>query len=194
MQDLYKTNNIYKAVSCWCILRKKTIAQMCKEAEISPGIITDLKMGRKQNIQVNTAQKIANALDVPLQAILNFQFDINRHWSLDAIQIWYDSDTDTDRAYILEHFGVDYSYAGREDLREDFVNAILVAVCAENMSATAEAENENRGAATVQTENSLNADLLRAFNQLNEQGQQKAVERVEELTEIPKYKQSPSEE
>lgn len=30
--------------------------------------------------------------------------------------------------------------------------------------------------------------LLEAFDQLNEDGQQKAVERVEELTEIPKYK------
>lgn len=29
--------------------------------------------------------------------------------------------------------------------------------------------------------------LLSAFSQLNEEGQQKAVERVEELTEIPKY-------
>ena len=30
--------------------------------------------------------------------------------------------------------------------------------------------------------------LLNAFDQLNDEGQQKAVERVEELTEIPKYK------
>ena len=30
--------------------------------------------------------------------------------------------------------------------------------------------------------------LLTAFDQLNPEGQQKAVERVEELTEIPKYK------
>lgn len=29
--------------------------------------------------------------------------------------------------------------------------------------------------------------LISAFSQLNEEGQQKAVERVEELTEIPKY-------
>ena len=30
--------------------------------------------------------------------------------------------------------------------------------------------------------------LIRTFSQLNDEGQQKAVERVEELTEIPKYK------
>lgn len=32
------------------------------------------------------------------------------------------------------------------------------------------------------------ANLIKAFFQLNDEGQQKAVERVEELTEIPKYK------
>lgn len=32
------------------------------------------------------------------------------------------------------------------------------------------------------------AQLLEAFDRLNEEGQNKAVERVEELTEIPKYK------
>ena len=33
--------------------------------------------------------------------------------------------------------------------------------------------------------------LLTAFDQLNDEGQSKAVERVEELTEIPKYKKMP---
>lgn len=33
--------------------------------------------------------------------------------------------------------------------------------------------------------------LIRSFSQLNDEGQQKAVERVEELTEIPKYKKAP---
>ena len=33
--------------------------------------------------------------------------------------------------------------------------------------------------------------LLAVFDQLNDEGQQKAVERVEELTEIPKYKKEP---
>ena len=33
----------------------------------------------------------------------------------------------------------------------------------------------------------ITKDLIRAFLLLNDEGQQKAVERVEELTEIPKY-------
>ena len=33
----------------------------------------------------------------------------------------------------------------------------------------------------------IEAQLLKAFSQLNDEGQSKAVERVEELTEIPKY-------
>lgn len=36
--------------------------------------------------------------------------------------------------------------------------------------------------------------LLYAFDQLNDDGQQKAVERVEELTEIPKYQKQASKE
>ena len=36
--------------------------------------------------------------------------------------------------------------------------------------------------------------LLYAFDQLNDDGQQKAVERVEELTEIPKYQKEPIKE
>lgn len=35
---------------------------------------------------------------------------------------------------------------------------------------------------------SIRQRLLTAFDQLNDEGQSKAVERVEELTEIPKYK------
>lgn len=36
--------------------------------------------------------------------------------------------------------------------------------------------------------------IIREFCKLNEEGQQKAVERVEELTEIPKYKKEPPQE
>ena len=36
--------------------------------------------------------------------------------------------------------------------------------------------------------------LLAVFDQLNDEGQSKAVERVEELTEIPKYKKEPPQE
>ena len=38
---------------------------------------------------------------------------------------------------------------------------------------------------------SIRQHLLTAFSQLNEEGQAKAVERVEELTEIPKYQKKP---
>ena len=37
----------------------------------------------------------------------------------------------------------------------------------------------------------LEMRLLTAFSQLNPDGQNKAIERVEELTEIPKYKKEP---
>lgn len=42
-----------------------------------------------------------------------------------------------------------------------------------------------------QQPSALQPQLISAFSQLNDEGQQKAVERVEELTEIPKYKKEP---
>lgn len=41
---------------------------------------------------------------------------------------------------------------------------------------------------TIADSNPTKQRLLTAFDQLNDEGQSKAVERVEELTEIPKYK------
>ena len=53
-------------------------------------------------------------------------------------------------------------------------------------------DNSYRGYSYSQSEYSL----IDAFSKLNEDGQQKAIERVEELTEIPKYqkKDAPEEE
>ena len=54
---------------------------------------------------------------------------------------------------------------------------------------------ENVAKATVETVyKGKRGTLLSAFDCLNEAGQQKAVERVEELTEIPKYQKKPDEE
>ena len=41
------------------------------------------------------------------------------------------------------------------------------------------------------TDSDIEGALIAAFSQLNPEGQSKAVERVEELTEIPKYKKEP---
>lgn len=46
----------------------------------------------------------------------------------------------------------------------------------------------------VEAQHDKTENLLSAFDRLNEAGQQKAVERVEELTEIPKYQKKPGEE
>lgn len=43
------------------------------------------------------------------------------------------------------------------------------------------------------TPQNLQVNLNAAFNKLNSDGQQKAVERVEELTEIPRYQRQPAE-
>ena len=43
------------------------------------------------------------------------------------------------------------------------------------------------------TDNSNRGRLLKAFEILNDAGQQKALERVQELTEVPKYQRQPEE-
>ena len=49
-----------------------------------------------------------------------------------------------------------------------------------------ESQNELREFGYCFSENEI--EIVKKFNQLNDDGQQKAVERVEELTEIPRYR------
>lgn len=47
--------------------------------------------------------------------------------------------------------------------------------------------NDSGGETHQDTQDTIKQRILSAFDQLNDEGQGKAVERVEELTEIPKY-------
>ena len=83
---------------------------------------------------------------------------------------------------VLDFFGVEYGLflSDLDDPKyEEWTNYVL----------------DNFWDAIFQKKKTTNADsqtkLLSAFSRLNNEGQQKAVERVEELTEIPKYKKAP---
>lgn len=58
MSDLYKT------LQALCDKRNLKFTALAKKAGISPGILYDLKNGRKQTITLPTAQKVAHALGV----------------------------------------------------------------------------------------------------------------------------------
>ena len=63
----------------------------------------------------------------------------------------------------------------------------------ENRSAMNEVAKMLIRSGLIIRDNPSEEKLYAAYRKLNEQGQQKAVERVEELTEIPKYQRQPEE-
>lgn len=62
--------NLYETIKTLCEEKGLTIAGMCAEAGISKGILTDLKMGRKQTLSGKTLSKIAEGLGVSVDRIL----------------------------------------------------------------------------------------------------------------------------
>ncbi len=57
-------SNLYETVSALCEKEGLSISALCKKAGVSPGIISDLKNGRKKTIHIETATKLAAALGV----------------------------------------------------------------------------------------------------------------------------------
>lgn len=109
MADLYKTNPIYKTIELFCTIKGFSISAMCKEAGISPGLVTDLKMGRKQTIQIETASKIASALNTDVNTLMGNKLN-KSYWDLDTCFKWMNSDSKEDRIFILEEYGVDLEF------------------------------------------------------------------------------------
>ena len=62
---------LYENIKALCDEKGVKPGKMCAEANISKGLITDLKMGRKKTVQIETAKKIANYFDVSVDALLN---------------------------------------------------------------------------------------------------------------------------
>ncbi len=65
MHDLYNTINEL------CKEKKITPGKMCNDIGISRGLITDLKMNRKQTLTGTTLKKIASYLGVSVDFLLN---------------------------------------------------------------------------------------------------------------------------
>ncbi len=55
---------LYDTVARLCADRGISVTAACKRAGISPGILSDLKNGRKKTISVETARSLADALGV----------------------------------------------------------------------------------------------------------------------------------
>ena len=60
---------LYDTVAHLCADRDISVSAACKRAGISPGILSDLKNGRKKTISMDTARRLADALDVSADAL-----------------------------------------------------------------------------------------------------------------------------
>jgi len=66
-------NIIYTQIHTLCSQRNITPGKMCTELGISRSIITDLKMGRKKDLNATTAYKIAKYFGVSVGYLLGFE-------------------------------------------------------------------------------------------------------------------------
>lgn len=106
-------------------------------------------------------KELAEKLEVSASMIGQYENDIRKP-KLDTQQ------------RIADALGVDIYEVFSDEQREIFIEGEASGISVLNLGFVALSFPEKR--------------LVDAFNQLNDEGQQKAVERVEELTEIPKYK------
>jgi transcriptional regulator with XRE-family HTH domain len=63
-------SNLYENIKKLCDEKGVKPGKMCAEASVSKGLITDLKMGRKKTVRVETAQKIADYFGVTVDRVL----------------------------------------------------------------------------------------------------------------------------
>lgn len=63
-------SNLYENIKELCDEKGVKPGKMCTEASVSKGLITDLKMGRKKTVRVETAQKIADYFGVTVDRVL----------------------------------------------------------------------------------------------------------------------------
>lgn len=63
-------SNLYENIKELCDEKGIKPGKMCTEASVSKGLITDLKMGRKKTVHVETVQKIADYFGVTVDRVL----------------------------------------------------------------------------------------------------------------------------
>ena len=66
-------NTLYTNIIALCTEHGITGGKLCDELDLSRGILTDLKMGRKKSLYAETAWKIANYFGVSVGYLLGFE-------------------------------------------------------------------------------------------------------------------------
>ena len=63
-------SNLYKRIIDLCDEKGIKGAKLCSDTKISKGLLTDLKMGRRQGVSAKTAQKIASYFNVSVEYLI----------------------------------------------------------------------------------------------------------------------------
>ena len=63
-------NELYENIARLCRNAGLSVSALCESAGVSPGILSDLKTGRKKNINTEPLAKLAKALDVSTDRLL----------------------------------------------------------------------------------------------------------------------------
>lgn len=64
---------IYERICYLCAMRGISGGKLCKDLDISRGLLTDLKMGRKKDLYASTAYKIAAYFGVSVGYLLGLE-------------------------------------------------------------------------------------------------------------------------
>ena len=63
-------NKLYERLSSLCDKNGITAYRMCKDLNMQPAVMTDLKSGRKKSVNASTANKLANYFHVSVSYLL----------------------------------------------------------------------------------------------------------------------------
>ena len=66
-------DNLYNNIKELCDFKGIKPGKMCVDTGISKGLVTDLKMGRKKTIQIETAKKIADYFGVTVDRVMGVE-------------------------------------------------------------------------------------------------------------------------
>lgn len=183
-------------------------------AQIPPSTFQSA-MERNKNMSVDMLEKVAQALDISLsdlyysttaqQALFSHMQSNPSTPTGERIRILFDA-SDFDPMIVCYNLDIDQGYLNSwielGDLPpRPIVDKILAVFHLQASQVLSDAdfriyneESSERGSSLIYDSNGIDdktlsqKQLLTAFGHLNQEGQQRAIERVEELTEIPKYK------
>jgi len=150
-----------------------TMYRLSKILEVHPTTIKNWLDGKSEP-KSSTIEKIATALDVPILELLDLKQEAEKISRDDELINKIAFEFDAPIELVRRIVGDQKENSDIEALRE-IVQVKLNLEQNESQKNTLDKGSRNK------------ALLNEAFDKLNEKGQQKALERVEELTEIPRY-------